>query len=131
MVFHLFAVPTTANAEEHPAIGNKIETRHFLGQGDGIALDHQTNTGAEQKPFGGGRHRSEGHKRVEGIGILSGQFPTAGKGAEPAGRDMGVLGKKERFEPEIFHGFTEFDRVDRVAGWKHKHAEFHETSLSV
>ncbi len=81
MIFHLFAVPPPANTKKHPTIGNKIEAGHFFGQGDGIALNHQTNTGAEQKSLGSGRHGAEGDERIEGVGILSGQLATAGKRA--------------------------------------------------
>ena len=47
VVFHLLAVPASADAEHDTTVGNHVQRRDLLGQRDGVAFDDQTDAGAE------------------------------------------------------------------------------------
>ena len=89
----LLAVPTEADAEDHPATAQMVERGQLLGQDDGVVLGDQHHPGAEEDPPGGRRRRGQGHDGVEAAAVVVGVHPLdQGRRLVGPHREVGVLG---------------------------------------
>ena len=123
VVFHLFPVPAGADSEDEAAIGDDVNRRTFLRQGDGITLDDQANPGAQFYTFS---HRGCGcqrNKRVVAAPIPFRQVATGREGCFSRHRDVGVLGKEQRIQATLLNCFGQFYWSDGLVGWKNLYPE--------
>ena len=54
VVLHFFPNPAGTHAEQKTAVGDAVQGRHLLGLVQGLVLDNQRNTGAQQDFLGHG-----------------------------------------------------------------------------
>jgi hypothetical protein len=59
VIFHLVLVPASSDPELEAPTGQEIQARHFLGGGDGVALDDETYAGAHAELPGGRSRRHQ------------------------------------------------------------------------
>ena len=122
---HLLRVPPPADAEQHASTREMVEARHFLGEDDRIALDHQADPGAELERRGHRGGRRERHERVERVPVLARQIAPARPRTPAAGRDVGVLRHEQALEPAALGLERQVVDAHRVVGGELKHAVFH------
>lgn len=116
VIAHFLTEPADTDAELESPSRRHIETRHFLGEDDRVALNYQSDRGADlQSPChrGGERQRDE---RVEITVVAPGNIASAGIGRSEGCRDMGVFGYEQRLEVTFFHRAGEFARADAFVG---------------
>ena len=123
MVGHLFAVPAGADPEHEAAVRDAVHRRDFLGERDRVALDHQTDAGAETDPFRHRRAGAERDERVVRVRVVLRQIATAGERRLAAGRDVRMFREEQRVEAALFDRTGEFDRLNRIVRWKHRDTE--------
>src|ERR1035437_8000817 len=124
MILHLLDVPARADAEDHAAARNHVERRHFFGERDRVALDHQAYSRAEFEFFGYGGRRAERDERIVRMPVLFWQFGAAGEGRLARRGYVSVLGKEHRLEAAFFSRERKLDRLDCVVSREHRDSEF-------
>ena len=125
MVLHLLAVPAGADPEEDPAAREVVEARDLLRADDGVALDHQADSGPDEDSLGYGRHLCERHEWVVGMAVVVRKVAAAGIRSLPAGGDVRVLGEQEALEAVLLRQPPELGGRDRVVRREHRQADLH------
>ena len=87
VVLHFLGVPAATDAEQKTPARKAVKAGDFLGHGNGVALDDQTNAGADLDGAGDRSGEHEGDERVVGMAVFLGQF-----GAPPATVSAGCWG---------------------------------------
>ena len=123
MVFHFFTVPPGADPQHEAAVGDHVEGCNLLGQGDGIALDDQTDTSTEPDGAGGPGTGAERNEGIVAVPVHLRQITAAGERGLAGGRNMGVLGEEQALEAAGFRGLSQLHRLDRVIGGEDGQAE--------
>ena len=129
MVLHLLSIPPTPDTKDQAAVRELVQGGHFLGQDDGVALDHQADAAANLDRLGGGCRGGERDEEVMDVPILLGQVPAEGVRGAPTGRDMGVLGVPDGLEAPLLAGASELIRAHGVVRSKNRDAKFHNSLL--
>src|SRR5437762_2025506 len=125
VIFHLLDIPAAADTEDKAPARQLIEAGDTFG-GDGrVALGYEAIGGAEQQLFGRRRREGQRDERIVRMRIALRQFAAARKRALAAGRNVGVLGHKQRFEAALFESARQFDDVDPVIGREIENADLH------
>ena len=125
MVGHLLSVPAPADAEDEAAVGNEVKAGDFLGRGNWVALNHQTDAGAQLQVGGDGSGGGEGDEGVVGVPVHLGQVGPAGPGRDAAGGDVGMLRHPHGLEPPLLQRPRQFVGTHGVVGYKHHCANVH------
>ena len=123
VVLHFLAVPAGADADDGATVRDRVQGRDFLGQRDGIALDHEADPGAQTYSFSGGRGRAEGNERIVGAPIHLGQFATTRKRGRATGRYVGVFREEQAVQAALLDGPGDLDRADSGVGGEHGYPE--------
>src|SRR5208282_6208127 len=109
---------------DHAAARNHVERRHFLGERDRVALNHQAYSRAEFEFPGYGGRRAKRDERIVRVPVLFWQFGSAGEGRLARRGYVSVLGEEHRLEAAFFGRACKFDRLDCVVSREHRDSEF-------
>ena len=125
VVRHLFAVPSPADAEDEPTVGNQIHARHLFGGVDRIALNEQADCRPDADRLAGESRHRERDEGVQRVPVVLRQLSATRPRRQPAGRDVRMLGDPQRLEAHLLHRRRELGHRDRVVGGKDRNAELH------
>ena len=114
VVFHLLPVPAPADPEDEAPPRQQVEAGNLLGEGDGVALDHQADPRREPEARRRGRGAGQRHEWIEGVPVFLRQVRAARPRTLAALGDVGVLGQKERLEASFLRGPRQLIHPDRV-----------------
>ena len=132
VIAHFFLAPTVTDPKFKAAIGNHIQTGHFLGQPYRVALCHQRDASAQTEFFGYRGTSGEGDELVVGTPIhfrqRRGAF-TATPWCFATRGDMTMLRKPQGFEAPRFDFFGKLYRLYRFVSGENHDAEIHKILL--
>ena len=125
VILHLVLVPAAADAEQKAASRHLVERGDRLRQLHRVALDHQTDAGAELERGGRGGRGAQAHERVHRVVILLRQLAAGREGGLARQRDVRVLGRPDRLKAARLQGPAELGRRHRIIGEEHRRADIH------
>src|SRR5206468_3025819 len=99
VVLHLFGVPAAADAEQKPAARDLIDRGDLLGGLDRVALNYQTDPGADLEPLCRRRGGGQRDKGIHHVVIALGEPAAARRGWAPP-RPSSLAGKGD-YEGEV------------------------------
>ena len=125
VVGHLLTVPSAADPEQKPTVGDGVEARSLLGGVDWIALDQQADAGPDLERLRGDSRGRQGHKGIHRVHVHPRQLAARRVRGGAAGGDVRVLGDPEGLEPRLLDGRRQLGHGDRVVGGKDRDTELH------
>src|SRR5205823_590803 len=125
VVLHLLGVPAAAQPQLEASVREQVEARDGLGRRDRVALDDQTDAGADPELLRRGRRGGQRDERVQGVLVLLRQLLTAGERAAPAGGNVRVLGHPQRLVVARLGLARQLVDADRVLGGEDAESDLH------
>ena len=126
VVFHLFGIPATADAEEEASVRDMIDRGDLFRRGDRITLNDKTDAATDLEVLGGGGRCGKRHEWIHRLVVHLRQVGAAGPRAPSAGRDVSVLGNPVRLEATLLKRSSELRRMHRISRREDAGAEVHD-----